>query len=87
MSHASACARASSSALVTGSTSNIGKAVAERFARDGFDVVVTSRHVDEARAVASALPKPGRAFALDFADPVQIDALFAATISACVTPQ
>jgi len=61
-------------ALVTGSTSNIGKAVAERFSRDGFDVVVTSRHVDEARAVAAALPNPGRAFALDFADPVQIDA-------------
>jgi len=70
-------------ALVTGSTSNIGKAVAERFSRDGFDVVVTSRHVDEARAVAAALPNPGRAFALDFADPVQIDALFAFVKKEC----
>jgi NAD(P)-dependent dehydrogenase (short-subunit alcohol dehydrogenase family) len=70
-------------ALVTGSTSNIGKAVAERFARDGFDVVVTSRHAEEARTAAAALPKPGRAFALDFADPVQIDALFAFVKKEC----
>lgn len=64
-------------ALVTGSTSNIGKAIAERLSKDGYDVVVTSRHAEEARAVAAALPNPGRSFALDFADPTAIDALFA----------
>ncbi len=62
-------------ALVTGSTSNIGKAIAEVLARDGYHVVVTSRHEAEARAVADAIG--GSAFAVDFADAAAIDALFA----------
>ena len=61
-------------ALVTGSTSNIGKAIAETLARDGFHVVVTSRHEADAAAVASAIG--GSAFAVDFADAAAIDALF-----------
>ena len=55
-------------ALVTGSTNNIGRAIAERLAQDGFRVVVTSRHGDDARAVAAALPTPGLSYAVDFAD-------------------
>jgi NAD(P)-dependent dehydrogenase (short-subunit alcohol dehydrogenase family) len=62
-------------ALVTGSTSNIGKAIAETLARDGFHVVVTSRHEADARAVATAIG--GSAFAVDFADAKAIDGLFA----------
>jgi NAD(P)-dependent dehydrogenase (short-subunit alcohol dehydrogenase family) len=31
-------------ALVTGSTNNIGKAIAESLARQGFLVIITSRH-------------------------------------------
>ncbi|HEY1548802.1 MAG TPA: SDR family oxidoreductase [Kofleriaceae bacterium] len=62
-------------ALVTGSTSNIGKAIAETLARDGFHVVVTSRHEADARAVADAIG--GSAFAIDFVDVAAIDRLFA----------
>lgn len=64
-------------ALVSGSTSNIGKAIAEVLARDGHHVVVTSRHEADARAVAAELAIPGSAFAVDFADTAAIDALFA----------
>ncbi len=42
-------------AIVTGSTSGIGRATAERFAREGAHVLVTGRSKDEAEAVASAL--------------------------------
>ncbi|HEY3801631.1 MAG TPA: SDR family oxidoreductase [Kofleriaceae bacterium] len=62
-------------ALVTGSTSNIGKAIAEALARDGFHVVVTSRHEADARAVAEQIG--GSSFALDFADAAAIARLFA----------
>jgi NAD(P)-dependent dehydrogenase (short-subunit alcohol dehydrogenase family) len=62
-------------ALVTGSTSNIGKAIAETLARDGFHVVVTSRHEVDAAAVAAAIG--GTAFAVDFADAAAIAKLFA----------
>jgi NAD(P)-dependent dehydrogenase (short-subunit alcohol dehydrogenase family) len=61
-------------ALVTGSTSNIGKAIAEVLARDGYHVIVTSRHEADARAVAAQIG--GSAFAVDFADAAAIDALF-----------
>jgi NAD(P)-dependent dehydrogenase (short-subunit alcohol dehydrogenase family) len=63
-------------ALVTGSTNNVGKAIAEQLAADGYIVVVTSRHEDEARIVAENLPKKGGYYALDFADPGQIAGLF-----------
>ncbi len=43
-------------ALVTGSTSNVGKGIAGTLSADGYTVVVTSRHENEARDVAAALP-------------------------------
>jgi ketoreductase RED2 len=43
--------------VVTGSSSGIGRAVAERFARDGAGVVVnSSRSVEEGEALARSLP-------------------------------
>lgn len=63
-------------ALVTGSTSNIGQAIAERLARDGHHVLVTSRHGADAAAIASRLAAPGAGLEVDFADPVAIDGLF-----------
>jgi len=45
-------------ALVTGSTNNIGKAVAEVLARKGYHVIITSRNEVEARDVSERLPKP-----------------------------
>ena len=48
-------------ALVTGSSSGIGEAIALRFAREGADVVVHyHREEDEARAVAAQIEKLGR---------------------------
>lgn len=45
----------SRSLLVVGATSGIGRAVADRFARDGFDLVLAGRDVDEVRRIASDL--------------------------------
>ena len=49
-------------ALVTGSTNNIGKAVAEVFARKEYHVIITSRNEVEAREVSERLPKKGLIF-------------------------
>lgn len=64
-------------ALVTGSTNNIGKAIAEALAREGFLVIVTSRHGEEAEVVAAALPGKGVSFETDFSDVEAIERLFA----------
>ncbi|HEY0882276.1 MAG TPA: SDR family NAD(P)-dependent oxidoreductase, partial [Archangium sp.] len=48
--------------LVTGSSRGIGKAIALRAAKDGFDVVVHCRsRVDEAKSVIAEIEKLGRA--------------------------
>ncbi|RRU11748.1 3-oxoacyl-ACP reductase FabG [Stenotrophomonas sp. 278] len=58
--------------LVTGASRGIGRAVALRIARDGFDVVVHCRsRIEEAQAVASeiqALGRQARVLAFDVAD-------------------
>ena len=64
-------------ALVTGSTSNIGKAVAEGLSREKYHVIVTSRHADEARAVSENLPQKGSCFQVDFSKAEEIQRLFA----------
>ena len=52
---------AGKTALVTGSSSGIGEAIALRFAREGADVAVHyHREEDEARAVAAQVEKLGR---------------------------
>jgi NAD(P)-dependent dehydrogenase (short-subunit alcohol dehydrogenase family) len=61
-------------ALVTGSTHNIGLAIARAFAREGAKVIVHSRHEDDARKIAQELN--GDFFAADVANPGQIAALF-----------
>lgn len=51
----------SDTVLVTGSSRGIGKAIALRAARDGFDVVVHCRsRLDEAKAVAAEIEQLGR---------------------------
>lgn len=61
-------------ALVTGSTHNIGLAVARAFAREGATVVVHSRHEEDAKRVAQEIN--GDFFAADVADPGQVAAMF-----------
>jgi len=53
-------------ALVTGSTNNIGKAIAEVLASKEYHVIITSRNEDEARTVSENLPKKGSYFKVDF---------------------
>ena len=63
-------------ALVTGSTNNIGKAVAEVLARKGYHVIITSRNEVEAREVSERLPKKGSYFRVDYSEISSIEDLF-----------
>lgn len=45
--------------LVTGATSGIGKACAQRFARGGYNVVITGRNADKLDALKKELEKEG----------------------------
>ncbi|AFO57252.1 MULTISPECIES: SDR family NAD(P)-dependent oxidoreductase [unclassified Natrinema] len=72
-------------ALVTGSSSGIGKSIAERFAADGVDVVVCSREQDNVDPVAEAINEgdsPGEALAVecDVTDRDAVEALVEATV-------
>ena len=65
-------------AVVTGSTSGIGRATARALAREGVDVLVHGRNAESAAAVASDIAGLGRSAPIvlaDLADPVQIERL------------
>lgn len=64
-------------ALVTGSASGIGLAVARRFAAEGARVVIADRDADAADAVAAELGETARAVAVDISDESQVSAAFA----------
>jgi 3-oxoacyl-[acyl-carrier protein] reductase len=61
-------------ALITGSTHNIGLAIARAFAREGAKVIVHSRHEEDAKKIAQELN--GDYFAADVALPNKVAALF-----------
>src|SRR4029077_11017278 len=67
-------------ALVTGSTSGIGKATALALARDGFDVVVHGRHALRGAATVSEITAAGghaRFVAADLSDAGDVERLAA----------
>lgn len=61
-------------ALVTGSTNNIGLAIARAFAREGAKVIVHSRHGGDAAKIAAEIA--GDSFAADLSRPEEIHKLF-----------
>jgi NAD(P)-dependent dehydrogenase (short-subunit alcohol dehydrogenase family) len=63
-------------ALVTGSTNNIGKAIADVLSRESYHVIITSRNEDEAKTVSEGLPKKGSYFRVDFSQTGEIEKLF-----------
>jgi NAD(P)-dependent dehydrogenase (short-subunit alcohol dehydrogenase family) len=63
-------------ALVTGSTNNVGKSIAQTLAADGFHVIITSRNEGQAKEVAGNLSKKGSHYKVDFSDAEQIAGLF-----------
>jgi short-subunit dehydrogenase len=67
--------------LITGASQGIGKATALLFARKGYDLVLTARHLDRLESVAQEVQSLGRPAPLtvpcDVTDPLQVDALVA----------
>ena len=67
-------------ALITGASRGIGRAIAERLARDGYEVVLAARHRAELDEVVAAIVAAGgraRALVLDVSDPQAIAATLA----------
>lgn len=68
----------SKTALITGSATGIGRAVAERFAREGARVVIADRDGDAAAAAAAEIGAAARAVTMDVSDEASVSAAFAA---------
>jgi len=62
-------------AVVTGASSGIGAATAERLAAEGFDVVLGARRMERLTALAERIG--GRAMPLDVTDPASVEAFCA----------
>src|SRR5690606_12797285 len=58
--------------LIVGGTGGIGRALAERYASLGSDVVITSRSAERAAAAAAQIGPNVRGIALDIAEPEKV---------------
>ncbi len=66
--------------IVTGGSQGIGKAVAERFASEGADVMVTGRRADVLESVVAGLDGSGWAVVADVSDPADVARSVAAAV-------
>ncbi|MGM7668017.1 SDR family NAD(P)-dependent oxidoreductase [Microbacterium sp. A93] len=73
-------------ALITGSASGIGRAVADRFAREGARVIIADRNADAAAAVAASIGETARAAVMDISDETSVAAAFADLVTAGWSP-
>jgi hypothetical protein len=70
-------------AIVIGSTSGIGQAIAETFAQEGAKVVITGRRQEKGDAIVKELEKQGlqtEFYQIDVTDPAQCKALIEDTV-------
>ena len=73
-------------AIVTGSSSGIGKAIALRFGEEGASVVVAARNAEGCEKTARAIRQKGgdaRVIQTDIRHEGQVDALFERTVQDC----
>jgi D-sorbitol dehydrogenase (acceptor) len=68
-------------AVITGAARGIGKAIAERYAKEGAKVMIADVNEKAANAAASAIGPNAHAVKLDVTDQASIDAMVAATIA------
>ena len=68
-------------AIITGAARGIGKAIAERYVKEGAKVVIADLNEPGAKAVASALGPNALGIKLDITDQASIDATIAATVA------
>src|SRR5215470_12311733 len=66
--------------IVTGASKGIGRGIAKRFGLAGVNVLVVSRHLDEAKKVAGEIGAKASPFAADVADAEHCQAMAAAAI-------
>lgn len=60
--------------LIVGGTQGLGRRLAERYAEQGSDVLITGRDPDRARSVAAEIGARTRSAAFDLTEPAQISA-------------
>jgi acetoin reductase-like protein len=68
-------------AVITGAARGIGKAIAERYAKEGAKVMIADVNEKAANAAATAIGPNAHAVKLDVTDQASIDAMVAATIA------
>lgn len=73
-------------ALVTGAGAGIGRAVAERFAREGARVIIADRDADAAASVAATIGDAARAAVVDISDEASVEAAYADLTAAGWSP-
>lgn len=73
-------------ALVTGAGAGIGRAVAERFAREGARVIVSDRDAEAASVAAASIGASARAAVVDISDESSVEIAFAELVAAGWSP-